>query len=83
MVEGWQVAGHDRFAALHAKVVEDRSSERGRTFEEEFRKTQRQKEIDCGGTPQPRKRKAAVLEVASSEINLLGELLAAAMPSPV
>ena len=77
------MAGHEKFAELHARVVEDRSSRRGKKFEEDFRKAQREKEIDCGGTPQPRKRKAIVLEVASSEVNLLGELLAAVTLSPV
>ena len=84
LVEGWQVAGHDRFAELHSMVVEDRNSERGKQFEREFKDKQLQSELELGGTPQTsRKRKATVLEVASTEVNLLGELLAAVTPSPV
>ena len=84
LVDGWQLAGHERFAQLHAMVVADRDSSSGKQFEQDFKQRQFQKELEFGRTPQSsRKRKAAEVEVASTNINLLGDLLAAVTPSPV
>ena len=84
LVEGWQLAGHNRFAELHARVVEDRRSRVGMEFESQFQGIQREVETLNGGTPPTRrKRRADEMEVASTDINLLGELLAAVTPSPV
>ncbi len=83
LVEGWSVAGHDRYAELHAKVLEDRRTERGKTFESEFKQSQGVIEFANGGTPPTRKRKADEIVVASTGVNLLGELLATVTPTGV
>ena len=83
LVEGWSVAGHNRYAELHAKVLEDRGTERGKNFESMFKQSQGRILYATGGTPPTRKRKADEIVVASTGVNLLGELLAAVTPTGV
>lgn len=76
MVEGWKKEGHEEFAKLHQLVLEDRSSEHGKAFEQRF--LQHQKEVDERQMEKRgQKRKAAQQRTDNVvySVNLLDELV--------